>query len=145
MTISPNISPIYSLNGDVSTNAGTVMNQAILLAANDYTGVNANNALCFTAGVNGSFIQRLRFKASGTNVATVIRIFLNNGSVHTTATNNSFYGEISLPATAASASAGTVDLDYPKNFAIPAGFTIYVGLGTAVAGGWVVVPIAGDY
>jgi hypothetical protein len=31
------------------------------------------------------------------------------------------------------------------NFALPAGFRIYVGLGTAVAAGWVVTAIAGDY
>lgn len=121
------------------------MNALITAAANDYTGASANNSLVFTASANGSFVQRLRFKAGGTNVATVARIYLNNGAVNTTATNNEFYGEQALPATTAIATTSTVDVDYPLNFAIPAGFKIYVGLGTAVAAGWVVTPIAGNY
>ena len=141
-----NIDPIYSKAGDVSKDAGTGMNQLLTAAANDYTGIGANNSLVFTADpTNGSFLQRLRLKAGGTNVASVLRVFLNNGSVNTTAANNTFYGEISLPATTIIATAATIELDYPIGFVIPAGFRIYVGLGTAVAAGWVVTPIAGKY
>ena len=140
-----NTNPIFSVTGIQANNAATGMNALITAAANDYTGAGANNSLVFTSGTNGSFIQRLRFKAGGTNIATVARIFLNNGSANTTATNNVFYGEISLPATTASATAATADFDYPINFAISAGWKIYVGLGTAVAAGWVVTPIAGNY
>lgn len=144
--MSGNTSPIYSRTGDVSNNSGTGMNQLITAAANDYTGAGANNSLVFTAdATNGGFLQRLRFKAGGTNVASVARVFINNGSSNTTATNNVFYGEISLPATTATAAAATVEIDYPMNFVIPAGFSVYVGLGTAVAVGWVVTPVAGRY
>jgi len=141
-----NNDPIFSRVGDVTNNGTTGMNQAILAAATDYTGVDADTSLVFTAdATNGSFVQRLRFKAAGTNIATVARIYLNNGSAPTTATNNTFYGEISLPATTAIATAATVEIDYPMGFALPAGFRIYVGLATAVAAGWVVTPIAGKY
>jgi hypothetical protein len=141
-----NTDPIYSRKGQVANNGTTGMNQLITSAANDFTGAGANNSLVFTAdATNGSYIQRLRFKAGGTNVATVARIFINNGSAATTAANNVFYGEISLPATTAIATAATVEIDYTFGFAIPAGFRIYVGLATAVAAGWVVTPIAGDY
>lgn len=140
-----NTSPIFSIAGDVSSNSTTGMAPTLTSAANDYTGISANNSLVFTAGTNGGFVQRLRFKAAGSNVATVARVYFNNGSVNTSAANNSFYGEISLPATTASATAATVDIDYPMNMAIPASFRLYVGLGTAVAAGWVVTPIAGEY
>jgi hypothetical protein len=140
-----NTDPIYTLEPEVANNGTTGMNQLITAAANDYTGIDADVSLVFTAGANGSFVQRLRFKAGGTNVATVARIYINNGSSPGTATNNQFYGEISLPATTASATVATVDLDYPMNFAIPATFRIYVGLATAVAAGWVVTPVAGNY
>jgi len=140
-----NTDPIFSKAGDVSNNSGTGMNQLVLSAANDYTGAGANNSLVFTAGPDGGFVQRLRFKAGGTNVATVARIFINNGSANTTATNNVFYDEIALPATTASATAGTPTIDLPMNIALPAGFRIYMGLATAVAAGWVVTPIAGEY
>lgn len=141
-----NIDPIFTKSGDVSNNATTGMNALITAAANDYTGAGANNSLVFTAdSTNGSYVQRLRLKAGGTNVASVMRIFLNNGSTNGTASNNVFYGEVSLPATTAIATSATIEIDYPMNFALPAGFRIYVGLGTAVAAGWVVTPIAGKY
>jgi hypothetical protein len=141
-----NTDPIYSKAGSVSNNNGTGMNQLVTAAANDYTGISANNSLIFTAdATNGSFVQRIRFKAGGSNIASVMRIFINNGSTAGTATNNVFYGEITLPATTAIATAATVELDYPMNFVLPAGFRIYVGLGTAVAAGWVAMAVAGNY
>lgn len=140
-----NFNPIYSIAPSVSNNAGTGMNQLVTAAANDYTGISVNNSLAFTAGANGSFIQRLRFKATGTNTASVARIYINNGSVNTTATNNEFYGEISLPGTAAIITAATVEIDYPMNFGIDPNFRIFWGLGTAVLGGWVCIGIAGIY
>lgn len=141
-----NSDPIYSRIGDVSSNGTTGMAPTLTTAAADYTGAGANNALVFTAdATNGGFVQRLRFKAIGTNTATVARIYLNNGSVHTSAANNSFYGELSLASTAASNVASTVDIDYPMAVPLPAGFCIYVGLATTVAAGWVVTPVAGKY
>lgn len=141
-----NIDPIYSKSGDVSNNSGTAMNALVTAAANDYTGAGANNSLIFTADpTNGSYVERIRFKPGGTNVASVARIFLNNGAVNTTATNNVFYGEISLPAITAIATAATIEIDYPLGFALPAGFRIYFGLGTAVAAGWVATVIGGKY
>ena len=62
-----------------------------------------------------------------------------------TATNNLFYGEVSLPATTAIATAATVDIDYPMNFALDPAFRIYFGIATAVAAGWVATVIAGRY
>ena len=136
-----NSSPIFSRVGDIGFSS-----TVLTLAANTYTGANANDALVFTADItNGGYVQRLRFKAVGTNVATVARIYLNNGSTNLTATNNTFYGEVSLPAITISASAATVDIDYPMNLALPPGWRIYVGLGTAVAAGWRVTTIAGAY
>lgn len=141
-----NINPIFAVVGDLSNDAGTTMNQGVTAAANDYTGAGANNSLCHTADpTNGSFVQRLRFKALGTNVASVARIFVNNGSSNTTAANNTFIGEVSLPAVTAIATAATVEIDYILNIPLNPGFRIYWGLGTAVAAGWVVTPIAGKY
>lgn len=142
----PNISPIYSKIGSISNNNGTGMNQLVLNAANDYTGIDADVSLIFTADpTNGSFLQRIRAKAGGTNTPSVARIYLNNGSAPTTAANNAFFGEISLPATTAIATAATVEIDYPLGFAIDPAFRVYVGIATAVAAGWVFTMIAGKY
>jgi hypothetical protein len=253
-----NATPIYSRVGDIQ---GSVI---LTTAANDYSGNNINNAVVYQADpTNGGYLQRLRFKALGTNVATVARIYINEGyvalgntaslpgtptatvnnatgsgslqignyyavvqaidgygiptnfsaesTVATTSSNtanivfawtgssgatsyrlfvgpsaggeviyfntsgntttytvsnvypnfttnlpaqgqpkdfvgvNYFYGEISLPATTASASAATVDIDYPMNIALPPSYHILVGLGTTVAAGWTVTAIAGKY
>ena len=135
-----NNDPIYSRTGAIGLNTG------ITSAQNTYDGAGANDTLVFSAdATNGSYVQRLRFKAKGTNVASVARIYINNGSTNGTAANNTFYGEISLPATTAAAAAATVDIDYPMNLPLPAGYKIYVGLGTAVAAGWVVTTVAGHY
>jgi hypothetical protein len=251
-----NITPIFSRVGDIQ---GSVI---LTTASADYTGNNINNVVVYQADpLNGSYLQRLRFKAYGTNVATVARIYINEGypaiantagipgtptavvnngagsgslypgtfyavvqsidqwgiptnfsaesSVATVTsntanivfnwtpgpgaqsyrlfvgpsaggeivyftssantytvsnvtpnlttntpaqgqpkdfiTNNILYGEISLPATTASASAATVDIDYPMNIALPPGYHVLVGLGTTVAGGWIVSAIGGKY
>ena len=141
-----NTEPIYSRVGDVSSNGTTGMATDITTATGDYTGVSANHVLVFTAdSTNGGYVQRLRFQAKGTNTASVARIYINNGSSNGTASNNTFYGQVSLPATTASNTAATVEIDYPMNFAINPSFRIYVGVGTTVAAGWVCTAVGGKY
>lgn len=141
-----NFNPIYTL----TPNAGAVdgantMPTHIITATGDYSGISANHSLVFTAGAAGGFIQRLRFQAEGTNIATVARIYINNGSTVGTATNNALYGQISLPATTASNTVATAEIDYIMNFAINPNHRIYVGLATTVASGWMVTAIGGSY
>jgi hypothetical protein len=140
-----NASPIYSRIGAIGLNAGATLGTTIV---SDYNGTGANNAKVFTADSNnGGFVQRLRFKALGANNAAVARIYINNGSINTSAANNSFYGEITLPVTAASSIAAQPDVDYPLNLALPAGYQIWVGIAaaSALASGWAVTTIAGAY
>jgi len=138
-----NTSPIFSKAGAISLGSG------ITAVVTDYDGTGANNViLSYTAdGTNGGFVQRIRFKAKGTNAVAVARIYFNNGSANTSAGNNTFYGEISLPATTAITTAATVDVDYPINVALPAGYRIVVGISatTTLASGWVPTVIAGQY
>ena len=147
-TTTGNVQPIWIAKGDLSNNGSTGMNQALTAAANDYTGVSANNSLAFTAGADGGRMERLKFTPAGTNIQTVARIFVNNGGSNTVATNNTFIGEISLPPTTASSTAALVSPEFimPGGaLALPPGFRIFVGLATAVAGGWVGLPICGQY
>lgn len=141
-----NTDPIYSRQGDVSSNGTTGMATGMVTATGDYTGASANHVLVFTSdATNGGYVARLRFQATGTNTASVARIYINNGSTNTTASNNTFYGQISLPGTTAINTAATTEIDYPMNFAINPGFRIYVGLGTTVAASWVCTAIGGKY
>ena len=139
-------SPIFSATGEVSSNGTTGMAKTLITAAADVTGVSANNVIVFTAGAtSGGYVERLHCQALGTNVQTVLRVYINNGSANTTATNNSFVAEYTLPATTASATAAIGTIIIPLNIALNPGFTILVGLGTTVATGWAVSAIGGKY
>ena len=117
--------------------------------------------LVFTAGANGARIDQItcRFAstngatASGTSSASLIRFWINNGAVNTTASNNIFIGEVAMAATAVTALATAVTtvnyLTLPTGgLNIPATYRIYAGA-TVAAGGtniaFAVNAIGGDY
>ena len=100
----------------------------------------------FTADpTNGSFIQKLIIRPRGANVASVLRIFMNNGLTNATAANNALIGEVSLPATTLSEVAAIQGTEVNLNIPLPPGYVVNVTLGTAVAGGYVVTGLGGDY
>lgn len=74
--MSGNANPIYSRVAAMNP-SGILIN-----AAGDYTGLGQNNLFVFQAdATNGGFVQRIRYKAIGTNIATVARIFLTPPNV----------------------------------------------------------------
>lgn len=79
------------------------------------------------------FAQSVHLKSSGTNMASVARVSINNGSA------SALYGEVSLPATTA---AHPIEINYPLEFALPPGFQILVEL--AANAGWVATVNVGD-
>ena len=85
----------------------------------------------FTAGAAGAYVKRIRVKSNGTNVASVMRIFINNGSSTTTAANNSLWGELPIAATTAASNAAIgPDFEYPMNKVLQANYAITVCFGT---------------
>jgi hypothetical protein len=100
----------------------------------------------FTAdALDGSYVLKLVARPKGTNVASVLRVFINNGSANTTAANNVLFAELSLPATTLSEVAALSGVELPLNIPMPIGYKLNVTLGTAVAAGWAVTVIGGDY
>ena len=143
-----NTSPLFTLTpvigwGSVDDNAAATAGP--MLTAN--TNMNGTSYVTpvFTAGANGAYVQRLIARAAGTNIATVLRVFINNGSTNATAANNILIGEISLPATAANAAAALQPIELQLNFAMPASYVINCTLGTAVAAGYYVSVLGGNY
>lgn len=136
-----NTTPVFPLTAKVG--AGIA-----LLAANtakDGTGtvqVNYSTATV-AAGGNGDRIDKLIFKPVGTNVATLARIFLNNGTDKTLAVNNQFIKDVTLPAISNSEVVAQVQVEVPVDIVIPAGYTINWCLATAVAAGWQMTTIGG--
>lgn len=101
----------------------------------------------FTAdGTAGGYVQRIRFRPLGTNIATVARVWINNGNSPTGATaNNVLWDEVSLAASTISTTSALANTELPLNFALPPAYKLYVTLGTGVAGGYDVSVIGGKY
>jgi len=127
-----NGTPIYSRVGSVQWSQGA------MTAANTTIDLTAGTSyLIFTAdAANGGYIPRIRFRSLGTNVATVARVWINNGAATSTAPNNILWDEITLPATTVSQTGALTVQELPMGFALNPGYKIYVTLGTAVAAGY---------
>ena len=135
-----NTAPIFSLLGDVQWGATAITTAN---TAKDGTGTVLT---AFTAdATNGGFVQRIRFRAAGTNIATVARVFINNGSTNATAANNILFDEITLAASTLSEVAALAVYELPLNFALPPGYILNITLGTTVAAGYYVSVIGGKY
>jgi hypothetical protein len=135
-----NTNPIFTLAPDIQ------WTPAALTAANtakDGTGVVAS---AFAAdATNGGFVTKLVARPLGSNVATVLRVFLNNGASNTVPANNALLAEMTLSATALSEVAALPNYELPLSIALPAGYKLLCTIGTAVAAGYMLSVIGGKY
>jgi len=117
------------------------------------TGLTANTnfdgtgtvATAFTAGTNGSKVEQITIMNMGTAIATVVRLFINNGSSNTTATNNALFMEVAVPANTSSQTAASSYQVFPVNVILPSGYKINCTTGTTIATGIQVSCQGGDY
>lgn len=139
-----NTTPIYSKIGDVQWGTISAAN-----TAKDGTGTVVT--IFIADATNGGRVERIRIKHLGTNVATVLRLFINNGSTNATAANNTLVAEVTLPATTNVETAAVTLQELPTAadvilpIALPPGYKLNVTLGTAVAAGYQVTAIGGKY
>lgn len=139
-----NTAPIYSRLADIQWIGD-------ITAANTNQDLTAGTSyLIFTAdATEGGFVREVRLKANPANntAATVARIWINNGSSTGTAANSALLTEVGLPATTASNSNAMPDFIIPLNIALPAGYKLYLTLGTAPGGSgeFTAVAIGGKY
>lgn len=118
---------------------------ATILAANTAKDGTGTTSTLATAGANGAIFQSVRAQPIGTNTASVLRLFLNNGSSSAVAANNTLIAEASLPATTLTEVAGQAPVVIPLNLVVPAGYKILAAIGTTVAAGWALAGISVDY
>ena len=142
-----NTSPIYSIVG--ATDSVAANNTGLVVGPTANTAQDGTGTLykAFTAGSNGSYIQKIRFRPVGSPAATVCRVFIST-STTTSATNTWLYDEITLPAVTVSQTAASSVFELPLNFAIDPNYLLYVTFGTSTGSsgtGYSVVTIAGDY
>jgi hypothetical protein len=124
----------------------TAIGGAAITGANTATDGTGTVTSLFTAGSNGSFVRGIMVKGAGTNAASVMRVFINNGSSTGTAANNSLRYELALAATTASNSAPIgPDFYLPMDLNLPASYVITICFGTAGSAGWIATVEAGNY
>lgn len=134
-----NVAPIFPLTPRVSWGATAL---ATANTAKDGTGT---VLLVWTAGTYGSLLDFMRVRAIGTNTATVLRVFINNGADPTVAANNVLFTEKTIDATTLSEVAELADFTISLGMGLPANYRIYVAIGTTVAAGLRVCVVGGDY
>jgi hypothetical protein len=142
-----NTAPIYSATGAVDSVAAN--NAGLIVGPTANTAQDGTGTLykAFTAGANGSYVQKIRFRPVGSPAATVCRVFIST-STTTSATNTWLYDEITLPAVTVSQTAASSVFELPLNFALDPNYLLYVTFGTSTGSagtGYSVVTIAGDY
>lgn len=142
----PNTQPIFPVAPKVSW--GNVLTAN---TAKDGTGPVTTVA---TGGPNGTRIDMIKVRALGTNVATVMRFFVNNGQTNALAANNTLVHEETIPATTLSETTALADKDVtitrgadvlvPVPY-LPAGYKLNVAIGTSIAAGLQATTFGGDY
>lgn len=141
-----NTTPIFPLTPNIGWNVAITADGT---AAKNHNGTSATAVLLFTAGANGARVDEIQAQHLGTNVATALRVFINNGSDPTTATNNSLYKDVTAAANTISEVAGTVLVSIltatASALVLPAGYKLYATVGTTGATGLQVTVIGGDY
>ena len=134
-----NINPIFLLTSNITWGTLTAAN-----IAKDGTG---SVVTVFTAGLNGARVEELKVAHLGTNIQTVLRIFLNNGSANTVATNNTLIKEVTIPSNIIDETIGQPEIRIPFSdvMIIPAGYKINVVIGTTIAAGIQVTAMGGNF
>lgn len=116
-----------------------------LTTANTATDGTGTVSTLMTAGSNGAFVEKVLVRHLGTNVQTVVRIFMNNGSTNATAANNRLIREVTVPLNNISQTAASLAIDIPINIPLQAGYSLLATNGTTIAAGLALTTIYGDY
>lgn len=126
-----NVNPIFTLTGVIKW-------VTAMVTANADLGLHSGTSYdsTFTGGSDGSYVKEVRAKSSpGQNTAaSVLRIWVNNGSTISTQANSYLFGEVQLPAVTYSASVPAPEVVYPCDFVLPSGYKIYFTIGVAPGG-----------
>lgn len=137
-----NVDPIYTQVPQIG--------QAQLAAANTGADLSTNAALIFTGAANGSLltVARMKYLPGTSTVATVARLWVNNGSALGTTTNNSLLDEITVPIITTIQTAATPPYEFqmPRTgYFVPNGYRVYVTIGTYSTGTFMCFGLGGDY
>jgi hypothetical protein len=139
-----NTNPIFTRQGDVqwAQSAGLSANTSKVGAGTLGTDI---FAVFVADATEGGFVRAIVCKPLGSNIQTLVRVFVNNGGANGTAANNAFFKDATLPLTTNSETVAQPDIEIPINIALPPGYRLLVTVATAVAAGWTFTADGGKY
>ena len=149
-----NTSPIYSLTPNIGEVKITTTSALVRSDGSAANAIGTDHFLAFTSGVDGSFVQRVRFipvasAAAVNSVATTLRVFLSSVNAGTpTAANTHLLAEISVPIISTSNSTNAVSYyEIPLNIAIPSSHYILVSqhIAQTTNQSWQAIVFGGNY
>lgn len=116
-------------------------------------GTSANDVNVYTAGANGSRIFKIQMTPISTSgsvstTACTARLYLNNGSTNSTATNNSLMQEAALASqTVSPTNTSTINtVTFNLNLDLKASYRLYLGVtGIAANTKWQITAFGNDY
>ena len=123
--------PIYPLTAAIGSGK--------VLTANTNLDGTGTIVSILASGANGTRLDYVQAVHLGTNVATVLRLFLYTGSTY------AIYKEATIAANAINQTAASVAVTIPCGDFIPAGYTLYASVGTTIAAGVMVSAFSGAY
>jgi hypothetical protein len=141
-----NTTPIFSIVGETqwTTSAMTAINTGHIS-----TSATTNSYLVFSAGTNGSYVQKIRFRhltPNSNTSATVARVWINNGTSIANFSASTLWDEVTIAANTVVQNSASINYELPLGFALPPNYAIYATIGTAPAGsGLQATVIGGDY
>ena len=119
--------------------------------------VGTNIYVGFSAGTNGSYLQKVRFTLGGAtantaSTAAVLRVYISTVNTGTTTQANTYlYQEVTAasqtPNVVTTLTGATYPIDVPLNFAIPTGQYVLVGVSAVTSANtvWNAITFGGDY
>lgn len=147
-----NTSPIWTLNPRADGSAALITTAASVVY--DLSGtIGTDIYKIFTAGANGSYVERVRltYVANGTTTsnAAALRLYISSIASGTpSSADTRFYESVTLPATGAlTTTAVNPFYDIPLGFALPASYTLLakITVSQSASTGWQAIVIGGDY
>lgn len=150
-----NTNPIFTLTPNIGR-AGITTTYAQVKSDGTSAGSGTDFMVnAFTAGANGSYVDRVRFYtvasvAATTGIATTLRAYLSTVSSPGATTNSDTFllGEVSVPAISSSHSTNATNYyEIVVGFSIPSGTYIHVSQHVAQTTNqrWNAIVIGGDY
>lgn len=101
-----NTTPTHTKSGQISW--------VKLTTANTATNGTGTVWTLFTAWNDWARVEKIRIRHLGTNVQTVLRIFINNGGATTTPENNTLFAELTIPSNSLSQTAQSINYELPQ-------------------------------